>query len=216
MKLEVVDTDKAGASVREPYVVRLPGWTWDRYLREAPEMRFCEYVEGELIMPSPVDWRHQQLVGFLTWLLKTFCLNRRLGEVGNGPAVIKVAPEHGREPDIFVLPPEEAAKAHGMPIEAIPSLIVEVSSPSTRTMDLVEKAEDYARFGVREYWVVDAARHEVHAHTLAGGAYRRRTLTGGKLESAAVAGFWIRVEWLWQDPLPAEPACLREIEGAGV
>ena len=41
-------------------------------------------------------------------------------------------------------------------------------------------------------------------------------LTGreGQYRSAAVADFWLRVEWLWQEPLPAVDETLLEIGGA--
>lgn len=33
----------------------------------------------------------------------------------------------------------------------------------------------------------------------------------GIYRSLSVAGFWLRVEWLWQDPLPSELDVLREV-----
>jgi hypothetical protein len=42
MKIMVVDEHKK--LLREPYVVRLGGWTLERYLEEAPEHPFCEFV----------------------------------------------------------------------------------------------------------------------------------------------------------------------------
>ncbi|MBI2900335.1 MAG: Uma2 family endonuclease [Planctomycetes bacterium] len=212
MKLELVDADAGNRPWTEPYLLRLPGWTWKRYLEEAPEMRFCEYVEGELVMHCPVGWDHQDLVRFLTYLLQGFCSARGLGRVGNGPAVIRVAPEKGREPDIFVIPPEQEARAHGMPLDIVPSLIVEVASPSTRAMDLEEKREEYRALGVAEYWVVDREQKRVTAHRAAED-YRPRACAQGRLASSAISGFWIQVEWLWRNPLPPEPECLREIEG---
>jgi hypothetical protein len=42
MKIRVVDEHKE--LLREPYVVRLGGWTLERYLEEAPEHLFWEFV----------------------------------------------------------------------------------------------------------------------------------------------------------------------------
>lgn len=211
MKLELVDVDAGKRPWTEPYLVRMPGWTWKRYLEEAPEMRFCEYVEGELIMHCPVGLDHQEVVRFLTCLLEVFCSARGLGCVGNGPAVIKVAPQKGREPDVFVIPPDQASRAHGMPLEIVPSLIIEVVSPSTRTMDLEEKRDEYRTLGVSEYWVVDREEKKVTVHRAAEG-FLPRAQREGRLASSAIPGFWIRLDWLWQSPLPPEPECLREIE----
>lgn len=52
-----------------------------------------------------------------------------------------------------------------------PDLVVEVTSPGTRSLDLVEKREAYADMGVPEYWVVDLTEQRVVAHRLAAGGY---------------------------------------------
>lgn len=36
-----------------PYVVRMGGWTLERYLAEAPESQIWEFVCGEVVMHSP-------------------------------------------------------------------------------------------------------------------------------------------------------------------
>jgi len=40
-------------------------------------------------------------------------------------------------------------------VQGTPALVVEILSPSTRKRDEQIKRRLYARFGVREYWVVD-------------------------------------------------------------
>jgi len=37
--------------------------------------------------------------------------------------------------------------------------------------------------------------------------------TQGRIESQAMAGFWMEVEWLWQEPLPDELDCVEQILG---
>lgn len=210
IQLDVID--EAKKPVAAPYLLRLPGWSWERYIAEAPVSRFCEYENGELVMPSPVDIRHQRVVRFLTVVLQCWCEARRIGEVVNGPAVLKVAPEIGREPDIFVLGPADSRKAAGIPVVAVPLLVVEVVSPSTRRLDMETKSSEYARLGVGEYWVVDLDREILYRHLLESGEYRVIELRSGRLEARTIAGFWIEVDWLWQLPLPLGTECLARIE----
>jgi len=210
MRLRVLDEERR-EEVREPYVVRLWGWTLERYLEEAPENAFCEFARGEVIMYSPVSAEHQDLVGFLLWLLKGYCEAKGWGRVLTGPAAIRILPDVIREPDIFVFPPQEAPKVKGTPIEAKPCLVVEVTSPWTRAIDLGEKARDYEQAQIPEYWVVDREEGRVLAHTLTEKGYKVKALKGGRLESRAVPGFWIDVGWLFQDPLPPASECLREM-----
>ena len=214
MRLAVVDEERR-EKICEPYVLRLWGWTLERYLKDAPENLFCEFVRGEFIMYSPASAEHQDLVGFLQWLLKGYCEAKGCGKVLTGPAAIRILPDVVREPDISVFPPEEAPKVKGTPIEAKPSLVVEITSPWTRAIDLKEKALDYEQAKIPEYWVVDREEGKVLAHTLTQEGYKVKALKEGRLESKALPGFWIEVGWLFQEPLPQAPPCLRKILGEG-
>ncbi|HAC17739.1 MAG TPA: hypothetical protein DCF78_04080, partial [Dehalococcoidia bacterium] len=40
-------------------------------------------------------------------------------------------------------------------IQGAPDLVIEILSPSTETRDRDIKLEQYLRFGVREYWLID-------------------------------------------------------------
>ncbi len=85
MKLSVVD--ERNAPIREPFVLRLSCWSLDRYLREAPEDARWEFVR---------------------------CEAKGCGKVLTGPAV-RLAPDVVREPDVFVVRPEEIHRATGVP-----------------------------------------------------------------------------------------------------
>ncbi len=193
------------------YLVRLPGWTLEEYLERAPENAFWEFARGEVIVHSPVRAEHQELVYFLTWILGGFCERRRCGRVYNGPAAVQILPDVVREPDIFVVRPEDRERVKGVPVQVRPILVVEVVSPSTRSLDLVEKAHDYALAGIPEYWAVDREHRAFHFFTLYGERYREEVLHQGRLSSTVLPGFWLQVEWLWQDPLPSEWDVLERI-----
>jgi hypothetical protein len=49
-------------------------------------------------------------------------------------------------------------------------------------------------------------------YRLAEGRYEAVPLEpGGVYRSAQVEGLWLRVDWLWQEPLPDELEVLREL-----
>ncbi len=58
------------------------------------------------------------------------------------------------QPDIVVVCDQDNVDDDGR-YEGIPTLVVEVLSPSTRGKDLVKKLNLYMTSGVVEYWVVD-------------------------------------------------------------
>jgi Uma2 family endonuclease len=211
VSLKIIVVDERKELLREPYLVRLSGWTLEKYLEEAPENLFSEFVRGEVIMYSPATAEHQRLVSFITRLIGGYCEAKGCGEVLTGPAAIQLSPDVVRELDLFVLPPEEVPKAKGMPLSVRPTLVIEVMSPSTRTIDLVEKAEDYALAGIPEYWAVDPEHKELIVHQLEGARYRAERVKEGKVRSISLPGFWLDVEWLFGDPLPPVTECLKEI-----
>lgn len=51
-------------------------------------------------------------------------------------------------------------------------LIIEVISEGNRTHDTVVKYQDYERYGVREYWLVDPRERHIRVYTLEGGRYQ--------------------------------------------
>ena len=53
----------------------------------------------------------------------------------------------------------------------IPAIVVEVVSPSSVRRDYEEKPEEYLRFGVREYWIVDAQKRQATILTRARGCW---------------------------------------------
>ena len=137
MKLKVVD--EKGHPTNEPYILKLPGWTEERYYKEAPTEGKCEFVRGELIMFAPMTREHSEIVGFLNSLLGMYCDAKKLGLVLVGPT-IRLKPGVNREPDICFIPKEKEPQAKGI-IEVVPSFIIEVSY-TTQREDLGEKALD--------------------------------------------------------------------------
>jgi Uma2 family endonuclease len=61
-----------------------------------------------------------------------------------------------RHPDLAVyLPPPPAKEDRNFWRRWVPELVIEVVSLSSRQHDYHEKPDEYLRFGVKEYWIVD-------------------------------------------------------------
>ena len=211
MKVFVVD--EKGTPLDQPYILRLQGWTEQQYLAEAPQDRKCEFVEGEVIVMGPTSHWHEDVLSFLIALLRNYVDAKRAGQMRASPT-IRFRPQVLREPDICFFSAPQLPLPKEVPLTTIPSFIIEISW-ATRSLDLGEKARDYEAAGVREYWVVDLDAREVVVHRLEEGYYQVQRLRSGRLESQIVVGFWIQLEWLWQDPLPSAYQCLQQIFGEG-
>ena len=97
------------------------------------------------------------------------------------------------QPDILFVAKENVGMINDR-VHGAPDLCIEVLSPSTALNDRYAKKETYARFGVREYWIIDGTRQSVSIFTLQDRAYGEPTeATGDDLIcSTVVEGFTVR------------------------
>lgn len=102
------------------------------------------------------------------------------------------------EPDVLLLRPEHVDRVGERFIRGAPDLVVEVSSPSTRHLELVRKRAAYERHGVAEYWYVDLDAERIEVYRLAAGRYGRPELRdrGEQLSSALLPGLVLTVDGL--------------------
>lgn len=63
-------------------------------------------------------------------------------------------------PDIMVVCNPDGKIANNG-VHAVPDMVVEVTSPSTRANDYADKLYFYSRVKVQEYWIVDLQNHSV-------------------------------------------------------
>ncbi|MBD3324776.1 hypothetical protein GF339_09340, partial [candidate division KSB3 bacterium] len=63
-------------------------------------------------------------------------------------------------------------------------------------------------------WLIDPQKERAEFYQLRDGQYQQVAPDAeGGYRSAVLPGFWLRVEWLWQDPLPATEDVLLEVGG---
>lgn len=123
-----------------------------------------EVVHGELLVtPAPRLW-HQAIVARLLVSLTTYLDRERVGHVLASPADISWEPDVLVQPDVFVVPIEQARSLRWEGIRSL-LLAVEVLSPSSRRADRFTKRRWYQEAGVPLYWVVDSDAHEVDVWT---------------------------------------------------
>jgi Uma2 family endonuclease len=178
--------------------------TYDEFLSWSDGIH-AEWIKGEVITFMSVTTAHQRIVIFLSFLLQTFAQYFQKGEVLTAPVQIKLR-DSGREPDIFLVAKENAGRVQEKFFDGAPDLIVEVISDESASRDRVDKFEEYEESGVREYWLIDPRpkRQRADFYQLGkDGKYRPVPIDDdGVYRSHVLQGFWLNVNWLWQDPLP--------------
>lgn len=121
-----------------------------------PEGVRAELIDGKLYGMAPPNTRHQRLLVALSITLSNFIKEKKGGcEVFIAPfGVFLNADERTYlEPDISVICDPDKVDEEGC--KGAPDFIIEIVSPSSRTMDYSTKNALYAGAGVREYWIVD-------------------------------------------------------------
>lgn len=189
-----------------------PKMTYQEFLAWADEDTLAEWVDGEVVMTSPASNRHQDVLDFLTTVLRPYVESRELGWVRSAPFQMKL--EHGREPDLMFVSRQHLGRLKETWLDGPADLVVEIMSPESIGHDRGDKFREYARGGVPEYWLVDLQARWAEFYRLEGDYYRL-AFSGreGQYHAQALPGFWLRVEWLWQDPLPSPIRTLAEIAG---
>jgi len=186
--------------------------TFQEFLDWLDDKTHAEWVEGEVVFMSPVTDRHHDLKDFLAALLRHHAEARNLGLIRGEPFQMKIgAGLPSRCPDIFFIANRSRERLNRTFLDGPADLAVEILSRESVQRDRVEKFQEYARGGVREYWLIDPEARRAEFYFLEDGAYRAASLAeGGIFRSAVMTGLWLRVEWLWQEPLPSLLSILGE------
>jgi Uma2 family endonuclease len=145
-------------------------YTYADYLKTPDDERY-ELIEGELLMtPSPV-MRHQRISRKMLIALDNHVTDNDLGEVFDAPSDVYLDNENVVQPDILFVSKERLDIIGEKNIQGAPDLVIEIISESTAYRDLVQKKKLYARFGVKEYWIVIPEESSVDIFTLKDNAF---------------------------------------------
>jgi Uma2 family endonuclease len=187
--------------------------TYEQFLDSVDEDTRAEFVEGRIVVSSPVSRDHQRIGRFLVKCVSEFVEVRGLGEVFYESFQMKTGPElPGREPDLLFVATENLARVRRNFLDGPGDLVVEIISPESFARDRGDKFREYEQGGVREYWLVDPQRRRAEFHQRGDDGFYVPVLpdASGVYHSAVLEGLTLRVDWLWQDPPPRLPDVLRE------
>lgn len=119
--------------------------------------KIYELFEGELSVAKAPSLNHQQLIGRFTIILGNYLDQNPIGNIWVTPGVI-FDELNSAIPDLVFVSKERIPQiASGIHIVGAPDLAIEIMSPGSENVrrDNIVKRQTYARFGVKEYWIVD-------------------------------------------------------------
>ena len=121
-----------------------------------PEGERAELIDGQLYAMAPPYRIHQKLVSELHYSILSFIKSQGgLCQIYPAPFAVNLNADDETyvEPDLSVICDPNKLTERGC--TGAPDFIIEVVSPSSRTMDYSIKNTLYTYAGVREYWIVD-------------------------------------------------------------
>ena len=127
-----------------------------------PDGERAELIDGEIYYMAPPSTKHQMLVMNLSYQIKDYIIHQN-GKCNVFPAPFAVFLNEDDttyvEPDISVICDPHKITDNGC--QGAPDWVIEIVSPSSKTMDYYTKLFKYQTAGVREYWIVDPNKQRV-------------------------------------------------------
>jgi Uma2 family endonuclease len=126
----------------------------------------AEFINGEVVLHSPVKKRHWSVTDLLSSLLSFYVRFKKLGRVGTEKVMVALT-RNDYEPDLVFYSKDRADKFRDEQVLfPAPDFIVEILSRSTSARDRGIKLKDYAAHGSQEYWIIDPVKQHIEQYIL--------------------------------------------------
>ena len=164
------------------------------------ENKKIEFINGEIVFYSSVKLQHNDATVLLGMLLKAFVAKHKLGFVGVEKIMVSLT-RNDYEPDICFFGSDKAKKFERKQVQfPAPDFVVEVLSDSTARNDRETKFQDYAAYGVGEYWTIDAEKQIVEQYFLQNEQYELLLkVKDGAIESVVLPNFKIPIRAIFDE-----------------
>ena len=173
----------------------------ENFYNEITDEEKVEFINGEIIVHSPVKKEHNDASRFLHQLLGPYVGMNELGYIGYEKIMITLS-RNDYEPDLcFFKKAKAKAFKDGQSLFPAPDLVVEVLSKGTSKNDRGIKFEDYQAHEVMEYWIVDPIKKIIEQYQLNKSKKYELILKAksGTIESKAVKGFSFKIAAIFEE-----------------
>lgn len=172
----------------------------EAFYNEITEQEKVEFINGEIIVHSPVKKKHNEASSLLNHLLDLYVRKNKLGFVGYEKIMVRLT-RNDYEPDVVFFRKDKADLfSPNQTLFPAPDLVIEVLSDSTEDKDRGIKFQDYEAHEVMEYWIIDAENQVLEQYMLTSTGYELHLKSdNGYVKSVAVEGFSIPIEAIFNE-----------------
>lgn len=170
-------------------------WTYERMIHELPQESRYEIRNFDLIdMPSP-SFTHQNISRIVLKSFEKFIDEHQSGILIFAPFDVILDKGNTVQPDLLFISKENQEIIKEKGVFGSPDLVVEIVSKGSVIRDYIEKKEDYERFGVKEYWIIDPQNEALQVFTLDNTKYKTFSTAEeeGSVKSKILEGF--ELQW---------------------
>jgi Uma2 family endonuclease len=160
----------------------------------------AEFIDGEVVMHSPVVMKHNTVSQNLATLLRACVFKQNLGFVGIEKILVKLT-RNDFEPDVCFFGKEKAKAFNDKTMFfPAPDFVVEILSKSTEKNDRGIKMYDYAAHDVAEYWIIDPEKETIEQYQNNNGVFELQLkVIDGSITSIAIPNFEIPVKAVFNE-----------------
>ncbi|MEO1288236.1 MAG: Uma2 family endonuclease [Chloroflexota bacterium] len=193
--------EKQRESIPETEIIEV---NLEDYLETYAE-RGYEWVDGKAIKLAPIGLRHEKIRDYLKDLLRIYFISNPIGIVLAEPFMMLMpkVPNRRREPDLMIVLNSNPNELKETYMDGPADICIEIVSQGSVSVDHGAKFEEYAKGGVREYWIIDPIRNECRFYQLdKDGVYQPQAKDGTVYQTSQLPNLVIDTDVLWKDELP--------------
>jgi Uma2 family endonuclease len=159
-----------------------------------------QLIQGDLYMAPAPNRFHQEISRNLQYELHSYLKRTPIGKLFNAPFDHYLDEVNVFQPDLIVVLNERLGILSEEGAEGAPELVFEILSPKTRSLDLMNKKQEYARAGVKELWIIDPEPRSITIHEFASdGVEKTRQLhEADTLSTDLLPGFDLAVATIFE------------------
>lgn len=165
--------------------------TADAYLELADDGQRYELIDRVICLSPSPSFRHQRIITEIA-----FDIRRHISESGNGAVVVEIDVKLSNDlvyrPNLIYLCESKASQCDDH-VKVVPDVVVEVVLPDSGPMDRQTKRNDYERFGVGEYWLIDPIAKSFEFWQLHDGTFVTVDAADDAFDSETIPGFQLKL-----------------------
>jgi Uma2 family endonuclease len=137
----------------------------EEFVNWSGEDASAEWVDGKVIIKTPVDKEHDQIQFWIRQVVQLFVESRKQGQVFGPQFTARLTLKDRvvrRDPDLMFVSTAKLVHLTSTMLDGTPDFVVEIVSRESEVRDYRDKFDEYQEAGVMEYWIVNPMSQQIH------------------------------------------------------